>query len=596
MSVAALTGWASARVEGRSPADPSHAVLDALSRTFRLSRFERAVLTLCAAVELDDAFARRVTATFGLALRILPDPHWSALAPWAPLRHWRLIDVAAGQALTSAALRVDERILCLLAGVDGMDPRVAACVRPLTAPVDALPALAAAADATARAIESGGPWPVVQLVGERPSELESVAAMACARLGLRAHVVSAAGELPDRRLWEREAALSGAVLVVALEDAGAVRRFADGLLAPLVVAGRAPVASLRDALRLEVAPPSASERRARWRSALGAEAAASLDGQLDAIAGQFELDAVQVRAAGREALAGDPAGTLGDRLWRACRSRSRPPLDDLAQRIVADASWDDLVLPEAERTTLLQIAAQVRRRTTVYEDWGFGRRGARGLGITAMFAGDSGTGKTLAAEVLACELGLDLFRIDLSSVVSKYIGETEKNLRRVFEAAEQGSAVLLFDEADALFGKRTEVRDSHDRFANIEVSYLLQRMEAYRGLAILTTNQREALDTAFLRRIRFVVEFPFPGPAERAAIWRRAFPPPAPLDGIDPEALAALTIPGGTIRNVALGAAFLAADEERPVRMADVLRAARTEYAKLERRLDAHEIHDLVEA
>jgi ATPase family associated with various cellular activities (AAA) len=596
VSVAALTDWASARIDGRSVADPTHAVLDALGRTFGLSRFERAVLALCAAVELDDAFARRVTPTLGLALRALPDPHWSALAPWAPLRHWRLIEVASGAPLTSAVLRVDERILHLLAGVDGMDPRVAALVRPLTAPDEPLPALTQAAATAARAMESGGTWPVVQLVSARPSELEAVAALACAQLGLRCHVVAEGGELPDRRLWEREAALSGAVLVVAIEDADEIRRFADRLLAPLIVAGRAPVGSLRDALRLEVAPPTGAERRALWRSALGPEAVALLDGQLDAIAGQFELDAAQVRAAGGEALAGDEVDALGDRLWRACRSRSRPPLDDLAQRIVGEASWDDLVLPDAERTTLLQIAAQLRRRTRVYEDWGFGRRGARGLGITAMFAGDSGTGKTLAAEVLACELGLDLFRIDLSAVVSKYIGETEKNLRRVFEAAEQGSAVLLFDEADALFGKRTEVRDSHDRFANIEVSYLLQRMEAYRGLAILTTNQPEALDTAFLRRIRFIVEFPFPGEAERVAIWRRAFPPAAPLDDVDPDTLAGLKISGGTIRNIALGAAFLAADEERPVRIADVVAAARTEYAKLERRLDVHEIQDVVGA
>lgn len=596
MSVAALTGWAAARVEGRDVPDAAHAVLDALARTFALSRFERGVLAVCAAVELDDAFARRVTPTLGLALKTLPDPHWSALAPWAPLRHWRLVEVASGAPLTSAVLRVDERILHLLAGVDGMDPRVASGVRSVGAPDEPLPAVVRAADAAALALESGRSWPVVQLLGERPLDLEAVAALACARVGLRCYAVRDGAELPDRRLWEREAALSGSVLVVPVSDADIVRRFADDLLAPLLLCGRAPVASVRDVLRLEVAPVTGAERRAVWRAALGPEVVASLDGHVEAIAGQFELDASQVRAAGDEALAGDVSDALGDRLWRACRSRSRPPLDDLAQRIVADASWDDLVLPDDERTTLLQIAAQVRRRTTVYEDWGFARRGARGLGITAMFAGESGTGKTLAAEVLACELGLDLYRIDLSAVVSKYIGETEKNLRRVFEVAEQGSAVLLFDEADALFGKRTEVRDSHDRFANIEVSYLLQRMEAYRGLAILTTNQREALDTAFLRRLRFIVEFPFPGRPDRAEIWRRAFPAAAPLDDVDADVLAGLSIAGGTIRNVALAAAFLAADEERAVRMDDVVRAARTEYTKLERRLDGREIEDVVRA
>src|SRR6185312_5093877 len=220
-----------------------------------------------------------------------------------------------------------------------------------------------------------------------------------------------------------------------------------------------------------------------------------------------------------------------DDLWNVCRSLSRPKLEDLAQRIVPCATWDDLILPELQKQTLRQLAAQVRHRMRVYETWGFAAKGRRGLGVSALFTGLSGTGKTMAAEVLARELRLDLYRIDLSAVVSKYIGETEKNLKVVFDAAEEGGVVLLFDEADALFGKRSEVRDSHDRYANIEVSYLLQRMEAYRGLAILTTNMRDALDSAFLRRLRFVVSFPFPDADGRAEIWRRVFPPELPTEG-----------------------------------------------------------------
>jgi SpoVK/Ycf46/Vps4 family AAA+-type ATPase len=232
----------------------------------------------------------------------------------------------------------------------------------------------------------------------------------------------------------------------------------------------------------------------------------------------------------------------------------------------------------------------VRQQAQVYEDWNFESKGKRGLGISALFAGLSGTGKTMAAEVLAGELRLDLYRIDLSAVVSKYIGETEKNLRRVFDAAEAGGAILLFDEADALFGKRGEVKDSHDRYANIEVSYLLGRMEAYRGLAILTTNLKDALDAAFLRRIRFVVQFPFPDAAEREAIWRGIFPAATPTEGLDPAKLAQLNLAGGDIRNIALKAAFLAADAGEPVRMVHLLRAARHEYAKLERPLTGAEI------
>jgi SpoVK/Ycf46/Vps4 family AAA+-type ATPase len=272
-------------------------------------------------------------------------------------------------------------------------------------------------------------------------------------------------------------------------------------------------------------------------------------------------------------------------VWDLCRQRLRSALDGLAQRIESDLQWDDLILPAEQKRTLHMIAAQLRQRGTVHELWGFANKSRRGLGISALFHGPSGTGKTTAAEVLANELRLDLYHIDLSRVVSKYIGETEANLRRVFDAAEDNGAILLFDEADSLFGARTEVKDSHDRYANIEVSYLLQRMEAYRGLAILTTNRRSALDPAFLRRIRFAVSFPFPDAPQRADIWRKVFPPEAATLGLDHERLARLRITGGNIRNIALNAAFLAADAGEPLGMQHLRDAAHTEYVKLDRRL-----------
>jgi SpoVK/Ycf46/Vps4 family AAA+-type ATPase len=246
-------------------------------------------------------------------------------------------------------------------------------------------------------------------------------------------------------------------------------------------------------------------------------------------------------------------------------------------------------VPAEVEATLRQVAIHVRHRHEVLERWKLGERSARGLGISALFAGASGTGKTMAAEVLANELRLDLYRIDVSSVVSKYIGETEKNLRRVFQAAEEGGAILLFDEADALFGKRSEVKDSHDRFANIEVSYLLQRMEAYRGLAILTTNMKSALDQAFLRRLRFVIEFPFPDATARRRIWQGVFPREAPTAKLDLGKLARLSISGGHIRNIALGAAFNAAGEGAAIGMKHVLDAARREYRKLDKSLQVRE-------
>jgi SpoVK/Ycf46/Vps4 family AAA+-type ATPase len=311
---------------------------------------------------------------------------------------------------------------------------------------------------------------------------------------------------------------------------------------------------------------------------------------------EFDLAPVAIRSAAHRAIgalhhrAASEPGELAAALWDACRTEARPRLEGLAQRIEPVATWHDLVVPEREREQLRQIVLHVRHRTQVYESWGFVERSSRGLGISALFAGPSGTGKTTAAEVLANELRLDLFRIDLSQVISKYIGETEKNLSRVFDAAEQGAAVLLFDEADALFGKRTEVKDSHDRYANIEVSYLLQRMEAYRGVAILTTNRKSSLDQAFLRRIRFVIEFPFPEAPQRAEMWRRVFPSRTPVQDFNIDRLARLRVSGGSIHNIAMGAAFLAADAGRPVLMEHLLAAARAEFAKLETPLNDAEV------
>ena len=275
--------------------------------------------------------------------------------------------------------------------------------------------------------------------------------------------------------------------------------------------------------------------------------------------------------------------SLLEQLWDRCLESTRPKLENLAQRIDVKAGWDDIVLPQEETDLLHAIADQVRERGTVYEEWGFHRRMNRGKGIGALFAGESGTGKTMAAEVIAKALRLHLYRIDLATVVSKYIGETEKNLRRLFDAAEDGGAILFFDEADALFGKRSEVRDAHDRYANIEIDYLLQRLEAYRGLAILATNNKSSLDGAFMRRLRFVVNFPFPGVAEREKIWRKVFPPETPIDCIDWKRLSQFNLTGGNIHSIALNAAFMAAAKRTAVTMRLVLRAARMEFKKLEK-------------
>jgi hypothetical protein len=598
---------------------PARPALDVLGAAFDLSPFERDVVVLCAGVELDSSFAslcaqaqgdpQKSFPTFGLALAALPEAHWSALTPDAPLRHWRLIEIGAGGALTASPMRIDERVLNFLVGASHLDDRLAGLVERVEQVDELVPSQNALVDRIVRAWSnlSGSAAPIVQLLGEDATSARAIAAAACAELNLRLAALDArvlpteARELDAlRRLWEREAVLNGSALLLDaldLDDADAARgaallSFLERTRSALFCVSHARRRALtRAALALDVQKPSADEQRVLWQHALGA-AAPQLNGKLETLVAQFNLDAPTIRAASANALQDSRDDSLADALWEQCRVYARPRLESLAQRIEPAATWDDIVLPDAQLAILRDIAAHVRQRHTVYETWGWANKSARGLGISALFAGTSGTGKTMAAEVLANELRLDLYRIDLSAVVSKYIGETEKNLRRVFDAAEEGGALLVFDEADALFGKRSEVKDSHDRYANIEVSYLLQRMEAYRGLAILTTNLQEALDKAFLRRLRFIVQFPFPDFAQRVEIWRRVFPPQTPTEGLDHSRLARLNIAGGNIRNIALHASFLAADQGKCVRMAHLLSATRSEYAKMDKPLTEIEIRD----
>lgn len=289
----------------------------------------------------------------------------------------------------------------------------------------------------------------------------------------------------------------------------------------------------------------------------------------------------------RKAMSKHWAGqAMRERLLSRGRELTRPRLDLLAQRLERKATWDDIVLPAEPMDLLRQIAGQVRQRHKVYEQWGFAGKMNRAFGISALFSGERGTGKTMAAEVIANEVCLDLYRVHLSSVVSKYIGETEKNLKQVFDAAEDGGALLFFDEADALFSKRSEVQDSHDRYANLEISYLLQRMEEFTGLAILATNTKSTLAPAFLRRLRFVVKFPVPGFEERRRIWENTLPPQTPRDSLDYEQLARLDVTGGDIHSIALRAAFMAAQDGESVTMPILLAAARTELRKLGKPFD----------
>jgi hypothetical protein len=529
-----------------------------------------------------------------LAMAIFPEAQWSALLPTRPLRRLRMMEVSASQGLTSAPLRIDERILHYLAGLNVLDARLEALIeaRPVADRMAA--GHEAGAIQAVRAVEScAQAGPLVHLCGDDAHGQEDVAAAAAQRTGRQLYVArsSALPALgPDLEqfavLWQRDALLAPAALLIQCAPDGygpAARHLAERLQGLLFVASGDPVRFDRPFVRFDVNKPPPAEQKRLWQQVLGPRAAA-LNGTLDDLSQQFKLSARVISSTGA-IMASGKEPLAAEELWSVCRSLARPKLEDLAQRIVPAAGWDDLVLPDAQLQTLRQLTAQVRHRMTVYESWGFSDKGRRGLGVSALFSGESGTGKTLAAEVIANDLGLDLYRIDLSSVVSKYIGETEKNLKQVFDTAEEGGVLLLFDEADALFGKRSEVRDSHDRYANIEVGYLLQRMEAYAGLAILTTNLKSSLDKAFQRRLRFAVHFPFPDVKQREAMWVRAFPGSTPTTALDAKKLAQLNVTGGNIRNIALNAAFLAASSTRSVDMGHVLLAARLEAHKIERPL-----------
>ncbi|HEV2517977.1 MAG TPA: ATP-binding protein [Devosia sp.] len=580
---------------------------------FGLSAFERELLLLLVGVELDVRLRRLVTElnplgagrpSFALALSLLVEPHWDALSPEAPLRRWGMLQLEPGRPLADAALFVDEHLVHYVAGVAARDPIVEAYaatieVEPDVAGLGAQPVVLRA-ERLLR--DAAGEQPIIVLDGGGDAAMRRDHALAAiGRSGHRLALWMAAGGLPTdpgsltslaRRL-EREMALSNAGLVLAVEqpqDEAAGRALLQRLECPLLWLGGDGAGALaalpvaRRVIRLTL--PRRDGRAngavlAEWLQA-GAGSQPAVRREIERAGSQFRLGPAAISSIIDE-IASLPPAARPEAVWSAARSAARGGLEHLARRIDSKARLDDVVLPAGQRLLLGDIARQLRQRDRVYDEWGFGTRSDSGRGLVALFAGESGTGKTLAAEAIANEVELDLYRVDLATVISKYIGETEKNLKQIFDAAEASGAVLLFDEADAIFGKRSEVKDSHDRYANIEIAYLLQQVEAYRGLAILTTNFKSALDRAFMRRIRFVISFPFPDAAAREQIWRRQFPREAPVGEIDFRALAQLSLAGGNIRSIALNAAFKAADAGEAISQPILVAAAREEFAKLER-------------
>lgn len=611
---------AAAEMADTAAIDPPPALIT-LSSVLGLTEFEQSLLLLCAAMELDTEITRFCAQiqgesqrypTYALALALFEQPFWDVVSPERPLRSWRLIEIhqSGAQPLTLSPIKADERIVNYLKGLNYLDDRLSALLSPVTIPVAAesptqllAPSQQQVAEAIADQVDVIPHWyqvPLIQLLGSDRTSKQLVALSVAEQMGMPLYrmrvelLPTQASELETLvRLWQREMQLYPVALYLDGESiesntpnnpASALRTFLDSTHGLFFLDLREQSGSFdQPTLSFEVAKPLPLEQWHTWQQILSHSEKAGV------LASQFNLNLVEIQQIASTAQGEvDSSEAGGDRLWTGCLIRTRPRLDTLAQRLDTKATWDDLVLPEAETDLLRQIAAQVRHRSTVYDEWGFRNRMNRGLGVNALFAGESGTGKTMAAEVIANELRLNLYRIDLSSVVSKYIGETEKNLRKLFDAAEDGGAILFFDEADALFGKRSEVKDSHDRYANIEINYLLQRIEAYSGLAILATNLKASMDSAFLRRLRFIINFPFPSVGDRQRLWEKVFPSQIPkVPDLDYAWLARMPLTGGSIINIALNAAFAAAtSKEKQITMLLVLAAARNEFRKLDRPVD----------
>ncbi|WP_408646696.1 ATP-binding protein [Streptomyces carminius] len=615
-----------ARDEAEARADEAEAAgarlpLRALARGFALTPLDVELLLIALLPDLDGRFEKlygylnddvtRRRAGVGLALELagagpLHAAARARLAPGAPLVDGGLLLVEEeDRPFLSRSLRVPDRVTAHLLGDDTPDPRLRGLLTPPT------PLPSPRADRLGDALRDG-----VRLVYLRERAGGSAVCLAAAALAAAGRpalgldlAALAAGPDPEAalRALAREARLRGAGVVAGPVDvlagagagagsgagppgpAGLLRTLA-GLPVPVLLTGRCgwdPLWAEDGPLPLTAPPLTAAERAALWRDALDGAALAPGTEPAAALA-PFLLGPEQVRRAARtarrQALAEDGGPVSARHLLSGVRAQNAAGLERLARRVEPSVGWDDLVLPRDTAVQLGELALRARHRDRVLGDWRMRPGGGRGRGVMALLAGDSGTGKTMSAEVVAADLGLDLYVVDLSSVVDKYVGETEKNLERIFTEAAEVNGVLLFDEADAVFGKRSEVSDARDRYANLESAYLLQRMESFDGIAVLTTNLRANLDEAFTRRLDVVVDFPLPDAPLRRTLWDRCLGPVVPrADDLDLDFCARFELAGGSIRACAVTAAYLAAETRRPLRTADLVTAVQREYRKLGR-------------
>ncbi|MFJ1843227.1 ATP-binding protein [Streptomyces sp. NPDC088146] len=583
--------------------------LTSLAGEFGLTALDIEILLITLVPDLDDRFeafygylnddVTRRRPSIGLALGLCglspaDEAARGRLSALAPLREGRLLLVEdLDRPFLSRALRVPDRVTAHLLGDDTPDPRLADLLAPWH-PVPGVGDPAPLAAALARGV------PLAYLREDQGGAGTALAASALTHAGHRVLGLDLAQLAEDPspaeavRSLVREARLTGAGLVCAPLDA--VSREHPGLLrllastpVPTILVGRAPwdaAWSTAPPLLLHAPRVEPATRAALWTDAYDAPLPETID--VDRLLSPFLLTPEQITRAARGAAQTthlDGGVLTPDHVRRGARAQNAAGLDRLARRIEPTVGWNDLVLPPGTHTQLRELAARARHRDRVLGEWGMRPGGGRGRGVSALFAGDSGTGKTMSAEVIAADLGLDLYTVDLATVIDKYVGETEKNLERIFSEAAGVNGVLLFDEADAIFGKRSDVKDAHDRYANVESAYLLQRMESFDGLAILATNLRANLDDAFTRRLDLVVDFPVPDPEQRLLLWERCLGPVLPRGrDLDLSFCAEnFELAGGNIRSIAVTAAYLAADTGGPVTMPTLIHAIQREYQKLGR-------------
>ncbi|MFF3953829.1 ATP-binding protein [Streptomyces sp. NPDC001890] len=590
-----------------APAEPTG--LTSLAAEFGLTALDVEILLIALVPDLDDRFeafygylnddVTRRRPSIGLALGLCglspaDQVARGRLAARAPLREGRLLLVEdLDRPFLSRALRVPDRVTAHLLGDDTPDPRLA----DLLAPWHAVPGVGDPAP-LAGALAHGAS--LAYLREDQGGAGTALAASALTRAGHRVLGLDLARLAEDPspaeavRSLVREARLTGAGVVCAPIDAvcrehPALLRLLTGTPVPTVLVGRAPWDASWSAappLLLHAPRVEPSTRAALWTDAYEAPVPGTVD--VDRLLAPFLLTPEQITRAARGAAQTthlDGGVLTPDHVRQGARAQNAAGLDRLARRIEPTVTWDDLVLPPDTHAQLRELTARARHRDRVLGEWGMRPGGGRGRGVSALFAGDSGTGKTMSAEVIAADLGLDLYTVDLATVIDKYVGETEKNLERIFSEAAGVNGVLLFDEADAIFGKRSDVKDAHDRYANVESAYLLQRMESFDGLAILATNLRANLDDAFTRRLDLVIDFPVPDPEQRLVLWERCLGPVLPRDKDLDLAFCAenFELAGGNIRSIAVTSAYLAADTGEPVTMPTLIHAIQREYQKLGR-------------